>query len=264
MSRPSHHPQATATRAREPSVYRLNHSAAGVTTAPVPPQCDMSLSQRDNFDRVANMAREAYNIGKEILGELNVEDKIYTITTYVTSAIQPDFANNVAPVLLNAVPQSVNEAGRTGDSIEMRGIRITARIIRTNPTVFAANWVRVYLVYYPGPRPATMQNFPTTASSTDGIWDFELKSTTMAPVAQKDYDSKARMHILWDKTYHLKQDDPEKLIHDFVKLKGKHVQFENDTSAIASGSLELMWVSDQAAAATVAAYWHTRLYFVDN
>lgn len=262
MSRPTSRQQAQYTHAPARSGLRLNLCAADATGAT--PQSNMSLAQRDNFDRVANMAREAYNIGKEILGELNVEDKIFTIQVYKTSAVQPDYANNVAPVLLNAVPQSVNEQGRTGDSIEMRGLRLTLRLIRNSPTTFNNNYVRVYILYYDCHRPATVNNFPSGAGTQDGVWDYELVSTTMAPAAQKDYDSKAKFKVIWDKTFKLTQEEPEILFHDFIKLKGKHVQFENDTSAINTGQLEIMFVGDQAASSAVSAYWHTRLYFVDN
>jgi len=260
MSRQTSSQQAEYTRAHARSVLRLNQCAADITATP--PQSGMSLAQRDNFDRVANMAREAYNIGKEILGELNVEDKIYTVSKIATP-IQPDWHNNVAPILLNAVPQSVNEAGRTGDSLEMRGIRLTLRLIR-NSAFFNNNYVRVFLVYYDCQRPVTVQNFPTTAGSQDGVWDYELGLTAMAPAAQKDYDSKAKFSVIWDKTFKLTQDDPEILFHDFIKLKNRPVQFENDSSAVNTGALEIMFVGDQAASATVTGIWHTRLYFVDN
>lgn len=261
MSRPtSTAQQAQYTPARVRYVSHPNLCAADTTGTR--PQSDMSLAQRDNFDRVANMAREAYNIGKEILGELNVEDKIYTVYKIATP-IQPDWHNNVAPVLLNAIPQSVNEQGRTGDSVEMRGIRLTLRLFR-NSAFFNNNYVRVFLVYYDCQRPTTVQNFPTTAGSQDGIWDYELGLSAMAPAAQKDYDSKAKFSVIWDKTFKLTQEEPELLFHDFIKLKNRPIQFENDTSAVNTGALEIMFVGDQAASATVTAIWHTRLYFVDN
>lgn len=229
------------------------------------------LRSRDNFDRVASMARDAYNIGKELLGELNVEDKIYTTNNFATTFAgaeyrQPDYANNTPHVFLNEVPQNVKEAGRTGDSIEMKGTKLTGRIVR-NVETYSVNYVRIYIMYYYAARPASQSNFPASVDAGDGIWDFELKSSSLAPKAQKDYDSKVRSKIVWEKTFKVTHDNSEILFDDWIKLRGKHVQFENDASgsgSINTGALTIGIVSDVPASSGLQVYWHNRLYFVDN
>lgn len=226
-------------------------------------QSSTNLAQRDNFDRVANMAREAYNIGKELLGELNVEDKIYTISK---TNQRPDWYNNLGLTILNSVPQSVNEQGRTGDSIMCRGIHFEIRIMNNTKVAWGVGetqYVRCFMALQAQTNQA-MNNFPSSISAGDGIWDYELQSTVLAPYAQKDYDCKARLHILWDTVVKLDAQNPNTMIKHFQKLHF-HTQFENDSSSTNTGTLYFGIVADRAVAdGSVDVNWHSRLYFVDN
>lgn len=208
------------------------------------------------------MAREAYNIGKEILGELNVEDKI--LVTFA-SGLQPNFGTNVNLQILNNIPQAVTEGGRTGDSVEMKGIHINFHINRT-ATSYACSFVRVFLVYFPMGKPANFYNFPSAANTGDGLWDFNMSGNAMAPFAQKDFDNRARATVLWCKEYKLTHDDNEVNKDHYIKLH-KHAQWEDDSSTgtnIATGQLALGFVSNIAATADLTVQYLTRLYFVDN
>lgn len=264
MQRNSSRRQGTSRCVLVPSKPVPKRPTAVVTTDTDNPS-STSLARQDNFDRVAEMARDAYRIGKEILGELNVEDKIYT---YGTTNGTPDWSNGgLYNITLNAVPQSVNEAGRTGDSIEMKGIRIAFRI-NTNKTswgVNEANYCRITVVYHEEASQQTSLPFPTNASSVDGLWDIAFKATSMAPIAPRDYDSKARDDIIWDHLVKADAQNPSHLFHVYIPLKGKHTQFENDSSTINTGSLSLWFTTDRAIAAdSMTVDFTSRLYFVDN
>lgn len=220
-----------------------------------------TLASKDNFDRIANIAREAYDATRVIMGELNVEDKIFQI---VPTAVVFDFANGLSPQLLNQVPQNVNEAGRTGDSIKMKGLYLTLRIVSsgTIPVNTSHMW-KALLVYHPGGY-VIDKNFPTTASDLTGLLEFSWMNSNLAPLAPRDYDSMDKAHVIWEKEGILTPESPMEFQQHYIKLHRK-VQFENDSSVINTGALCLYMVSDKSNVTyQLAAAYATRLYFVDN
>lgn len=233
----------------------------------------LSLRDKDNFDRIASIAREAYDATRVIMGELNVEQKMYQYAPTQTTALLNtlgafpviNWANGFGAVCLNQIPQNVNEAGRTGDSIKMTNLMFDIRVASVNGT-WATNevdYAKLIIFYCPGPTTATVP-FGTTASATDGLLEFSYGSTVLAPFAPKDYDgnSKPRVKIVHEHLFRLTAEHPQLYHHALIKLD-KKTQFENDGNTINTGFLGFMIIGDAGSFhCTATTAW--RLYFVDN
>lgn len=238
---------------RTPQFSTPSNRTTGADATPV--------EEEDNFDRVASMARDAYRIGKELLGELNVEYK--RIQTSIVGH-QPAWNNAGTPsLLLNSCTQGDTGDTRNGDQIKMT--RITGRgILRTSVATFAAYSCRVILYYTPG-ADVIINRFPTAVGAIDGLLDFAQTGTVNAPHAPKDPDCSRQTKILWDKHFELEgiTSDAQEIIEFSIPLN-KHTVYENNSATINNGSLRLMAVCDSAASAFFVLNMVVNVYFVDN
>lgn len=220
------------------------------------------LRKRDNFDEVASIARSAYKIGKEILGELNVEHKKiqnqwYSIPSYNNGGI-------AQATVINQCIQGITDGTRTGDSIKVTGLRISC-LMDTLPEWDNKCHVRFMVVWQPGP--GVLYNvFPTSASTIDGFMDYDVKSTRNAVNAAKDYDSATQFEVIWDKTFYL-----DEILGPRSHAFKHHIEFsrktyfENNSSVINNGVLSLLCFSDTTYNTTgPICYLCTDVYFVDN
>ena len=252
------------------SMYRLDTTPSlRQSTTNVDPLMSQRTDEEDNFDRVAKLARDAYSMGKEILGELNVEDKIWQIAPI--NLITADWVGviNSRPIL-NSIPQSVNEAGRTGDSIKMKGINIMMNF-RSRQVTWGPNEsyeFRVAVVYHPAGATIT-KHFPDALGDLDGLYERGVGATNwvaniLATRAPRDYDSLDKAKVLHEFHVKLKADNNAQW-HDFYVELNRKTQFENDSSVINSGTLQMFITTSFAVTAiTPEITWASRLYFVDN
>lgn len=218
-----------------------------------------NLREKDNFDRIASIAREAYDATRVIMGELNVEDKVYEVSG--TNSF--DFGNNMALQLINSIPQSVNEAGRTGDSVKIKGLYFAYRIY-CSTSIAASQTLRARLFIHHHPSEFSLvYPFPTAIGSTNGVWAENLRGSTLATDAPRDYDNMDRCETLHDSHHNLTLEHPEARGHFFIKKHFK-TQYENDSVVINTGSLTMGCVSSLSTVNGLYIQWWSRLYFVDN
>lgn len=262
---------------KQPTQWRVKQSAASVA-APSrtfqprrqSPQyaattTDMEDHDRDNFDEVAQIARSAYKIGKELMGELNVEYKLIENNTF---GVQPtnDAAVAGSTNILNQCIQGVTDTSRTGDSIKCSNLMLRGRIFATASGASSLlTYVVRIIVFRVLSEQAITAVFPANAADTTGLLDYIYKGSTLAPYAALDYDSDARPHILWDKKFMI---DPYHPQHEFAKLikLNFHTQFDNNTNTINTGALKMVLLS-QAPSTDVnrpTVDWLSRVYFLDN
>lgn len=229
---------------------------------------DTTLRSKDNFDRIAIIAREAYDATRVIMGELNVEQKMFqplngTNTAFTYTSY--DWSTTFGIVPLNAIPQSVAEAGRTGDSIKMTNLTLDWRLQATAAlTGNTVSYVTLVIFYCPG-NTVVASAFGSTSSSTNGVLEFNSGSSSIAPWAPKDYDgnAKQRVVIVGRHTLKVHVNNPAEAHHFFIKLH-KKTQFENDSAVINTGYLGYFLVSDTALQTLTTSTICSRLYFVDN
>ena len=225
------------------------------TTGAVTTTGEEDLS-RDNFDRVATIAREAYAIGKEILGELNVEEKVIVTGP---SNFNPDY-NGSGSVLLNSCSQGVTDSTRNGDSIKITNLKF----YWYGTCATAGLYICRCIVYWqPGPD-TLLYAFPTSISAQDGLMDFAMKGTYMAPLCPKDYDNEHKSHILYDRTFTFEpQNDSIHFDTPLIKID-RHTVFENNSSTINNGVLRVIWITNAPATANMQVGYAAYVYFVDN
>lgn len=209
------------------------------------------------------------------MGELNVEQKLYVPLNGGNASLAIsayDYANTFnlsSQGQLNAIPQSVAEAGRTGDSIKMTTLTLDWRLQATAAlTGNTVAYVTLAIYYCPGA--TTVQSiFGASASAKDGLFDFINSSSALTPWAPKDYDSdaKPRAVIVGRKTMCVHVNQPASHHHFHIKLN-KKTQFENDSSTfpagINTGYLGYALFSDTSLQTITTSTVCSRLYFVDN
>lgn len=210
------------------------------------------------------MARSAYKIGREILGELNVEQKL------ISGSVAGLFPDNSGTTALSVVPlnycsQGDTDATRDGDSIKITNLFIRGTVYNVNAatTPDYHYFVRLVVYWEPGIY-STKFAFPSAIGATDGILDFTYKGNALAPFSPKDYDLDNSTEILYDKLFTLNAQTPS---HEFKKLIRVHrkTQYENDSAFPATGILNMLFISNIASPTTrpgVNYLWRT--YFVDN
>lgn len=225
--------------------------------------------ERDNFDRIASIAREAYDATRVIMGELNVEQKMYQPINGATNTAftytNYDWGNTFGIVNLNGVAQNVNEAGRTGDSIKMTNLTLDWRLQATAAlTGNTVSYVTLVIFYCPG-NSVVGSAFGTAANSTNGVLEFLSGSSAISPWAPKDFDgnAKQRVVIVGRHTLKVHTNDPSSHHHFFIKLH-KKTQWENDSAVINTGYLGFFLVSDTSLQTLTTSTVCSRLYFVDN
>lgn len=234
----------------QPAPSRRKPTTGGaITTAEEDPS-------RDNFDRVATIAREAYAIGKEILGELNVEEKVIVTGP---SVFNPDY-NGGGSVLLNSCAQGVTDATRTGDSIKLSNLKLNWYGTCSTAGLYI---VRCIVWWQPGADNLSLA-FPTTVSSQDGLMDFAMRGTYMAPLCPKDYDNENKSMILYDETFTFELfNNAVRFLSPLIKID-RHTVFENNSTTINNGVLRVAWISNVAATANMQIGYNAYVYFVDN
>lgn len=268
-------PYSNAQRMRQPRRFIVGDTTEEDDQSTTSQHNQPTTLERDNFDRIASIAREAYDATRVIMGELNVEQKLYVplsgfSATFVHTVY--DWANafvlttpSVANGWLNAVPQAITEAGRTGDSIKMTNLTMDWRLLATTAlSGNAASTVTLLIYYCPG-NTVISSNFSASATSTVSLLDWVNASTPIAPYAPKDYDgdSKKRVVIVGRHTMTVHANSPSQHHHFHIKLQ-KKTQFENDSSAINTGYLGYTIISDTNLQSLTTSYIASRLYFVDN
>lgn len=217
---------------------------------------------RDNFDEVAQIARSAYKLTKEIMGELNTEQKVIFGSIIGN---RPSFQVFITTPL-NQSSQGITDAARTGDSIKVTNFFMRGCVFNLNAST-ASNYfypVRI-IAYWQDGIDAITQSFPSTASSSNGLLQSEYSSTVLAPYSPKDYDLDAATTILYDETFIVDSQHP---MHEFKKLIKVHrkTQYEQDSSVVATGSLRWFCISNVTAADANRPQvdFLYRVYFVDN
>lgn len=233
--------------------------------------------EKDNFDRIASIAREAYDATRVIMGELNVEQKLY-VPLFSGNACQTHTAYdngntfNIATTgRLNDIPQTVNESGRTGDSIKMSTLTLDW-VLRSTASLTGNTvaYVTLLIYYCPGSTSVT-SIFGSNASALNGLLDFVNSSSAQTPWAPKDYDgdSKKRVVIVGRHTLKVHVNDPAAAHHFHIKLN-KKTQYENDQgttqalTVINTGLLGYAIFSDTTSQILTSSAVSARLYFVDN
>lgn len=202
------------------------------------------------------MARDAYRIGKELLGELNVEQKVIVTGP---SQFTPDYTGS-GGALLNSCSQGVTDSTRNGDSIKISNLKLHWYAVCATAGSYL---VRCIVYWQPGPDQLTLA-FPTTISAQDGLMDFTMRGTYMAPLCTKDYDNEHKSLILYDKTFVL-QPGNESIKFDTPLINvDRHTIFENDSSTINNGVLRVIWISNAAASANLVVSYNAYVYFIDN
>lgn len=240
----------------------LQYRSFATTTTQQQEQEEEQRRQTDDFDRVAEMARDAYKIGKDLLGMVNVEHKkIQTIYTAISSW-NGGGTNNL--VLLNQSSQGVTDETRTGDSIKITGVRFAGRIV--SQSTGGLGHIRVLLVWQKGAN--TLTNvFPSAIGAVDGFLDFAVKGTTLATSASKDYDSGKLFEVIWDRTFTYDDSHGPRLHSwkDHINFS-RHTIYENNSNTINNGVLTCIVVDDNAVnnAANPAILINAEVYFVDN
>jgi hypothetical protein len=268
-----------------PRTTRLCHTTAGATTEE-DDQSDPRLyttsnqpltEERDNFDRIASIAREAYDATRVIMGELNVEQKLF-VPLFSGNACQThtqyDHGNSFdisTTGRLNIIPQSVAEAGRTGDSIKMTNLTLDWTLRATAALTGNTVCYVTLLVYYCPGNTSVTSIFGANASALNGLLDFVNSSSQQTPWAPKDYDgdSKKRAVIVGRHTMKVHVNDPAVSHHFNIKLH-KKTQYENDQgtttalTVINTGLLGYAIFSDTNLQTLTTSAVSARLYFVDN
>jgi hypothetical protein len=221
---------------------------------------------RDNFDRVASIAREAYEMAKVIRGELNVEKYMFATgsTVLLTSITWGN--GGVSPTLMNGIPQGDQEGNRAGDSIKMTSLMMDLRVNTTRANPFPTNvndYVKLVIFYVPGTN-VISTNFGTSAGDVAGLLENSYVSSVLAPFAPRDYDgnSKGKCQILHEHLFKLSAENPDQHHRAIVRLN-KKTQFENNTTVVNTGGLFYTLVGDSTASVTNASF-QFRLHYVDN
>lgn len=213
---------------------------------------------RDNFDRVASMARDAYTLTKEIMGELNVEQKVLHQQGSPTAL----WDGVAGTQLLNDMAQGVTDSTRTGDSVKYTNMSLRF-CMYSNATVAAVPVMSRIVVWWQQGADLCSNLFPTSVGATDGVLDWNCKNTIEAVLATKDFDASRDVEILFDHSEVVIPQQKSVVHHRLLRLN-KHSQFENNTSNIATGFLRIGFVTNSSVAHQALCVYNTDLYFVDN
>lgn len=219
---------------------------------------------RDNFDEVAQMARSAYKLGRELLGELNTESKVIEAQTAITPDYNGTTANSV--VTLNACSQGDTDTTRNGDSIKMSNLMLRGHVSNLDTALSQTShyWVRCTVILEKGIT-TVLKPFPTSAATTDGLFEFAYSGTNLADVAPKDYDLNAGTKILFDRKWLINQHTLHHSFEELIKVN-HHTQYENNSAAPATGALKVIWTSNVSTGSALrpTVNYGFRVYFVDN
>jgi len=216
---------------------------------------------RDNFEEVADMARSAYRIGREIKDMINTEHKQF-VRSSITEPVgtsQVSF-NGTTPVILNNPTQGVVDTSRVGDSIKCQ--TLTVRWFHelgaslngfTQPVKFVVWW-----------QEDNTLPMPLTAI-------YRQMGNTSAVLSLKDYDNRFTTKILYEKIYTVEGNEISglgnntRVMQKIIKID-KHTQFDNGDNIIVTGCLRMAWISTTSAALATAflTVYEAALSFTDD
>lgn len=249
-------------------------SGAGITLAQA--QSDIQEESKDNFDRVASMARDAYTISKEIMGMINVEYKRYQGAIY---SFQPTSGNIVCSQtttqtvghfnFFTEITQGDDDAQRVGDSIKVQDF-----IMKMECRAGAAGAQPYYIkvIFYWDESNQIDRTFATVSGvgSTTGLLEILTENTSLCTMATKDYDGDIKTKILEEKiikvgpTLATVSDSVSQ--HHFRLRINRHTQFENNSNVLNSGTLKCLIMSSAVSGdlnrPSVSLYY--QVYYTDD
>lgn len=183
-------------------------------------------------------------LNHKIQAEINVMD-----TTISQNPSWTGTASN-----LNQIPQGLDIAGRIGNAIKLKGLRIRGTVDMTSGINTHLRMLVVCDKSNTGTPPAINDLFVAT----------QLGSL-QAPNAMFNPDTMARYSILWDNTRSFSNSSPKCFnFEKYISLKGKSLYFTGATAgSIYRNSLYLLFISNEVTA-TPQVNCITRLQYYDN
>lgn len=255
----------------------LKQSTAGVAHTLAQAQSDLTEEQsKDNFDRVANMAREAYDIGKEIMGMINVEYKRYqgaVLTFQPTSGniicSQTATQTNGHFNFFTEILQGDDDAQRVGDSIKVQNL-VMKMECRANAGGAQPYYIKV--IFYWDESNQIDRTFANVsgAGSTTGLLENLTENISLCTMATKDYDGDIKTKILHEKLIKvgatLATESDSVSQHEFNLKINRHTQYENNTNTVNSGALKCLVMSSAVSGdlnrPSVSLYY--QVYYTDD
>lgn len=194
---------------------------------------------------VADMAYKGFKLASHLAGLVNIEMK------------HQDISNNVTPSrtgtiqILNAIPQGDTDVSRDGDSLKMQHYSLHGRITHNSSSVQAGQQVRVMIIF---------DDQVKVGTAADVL---NQTTTQYAVLSHKDYDKRFQTKVLYDRTFLVNPQRPDMIFNINLNIN-KHTQYEAGTTTVNTGSLKMLYISDEGSANLPGFEYTSRLTFTDN
>lgn len=190
---------------------------------------------------------------------LNTEIKALNSELAIT--ILPSAGANWTIQRLNNISQGDGNSNRHGASVRLKSLQMTGRIRRQDNNVSAVpERVRCFIFVDKEPGVA---GIGTSPAMTDVY-------TQNSPSTLRNWESilQKRFTVLWDRTYVLDQDNPERLLKLYKRMNmvSKWITSNTAGTACSDNALYFAVCSDSGGTSTTrpTIYYESRLTFIDN